>query len=469
MSEKLKRGMQENLLVLLTFDDTHAKIIRNSAEPNLFEGMYKEVVGPLYEYIDSYNKPPKEHIEDLLAPLLERDSGKADAITDLLANLYVAKETVDPTFVMDSLAGFLRQQHLKLGIVEAAQLLQTESQESLERAEEILNESMQSRLQLFDPGVFLDDTDKSFSFFDITDESFTTGVPILDDRGLGPIRGGLHLFVAPPKRGKTWWMVNLGKRALIEKYKVCHVSLEMSEERMAMRYYQSLFNMAKRGDAIEISELMLDKHNEVEDIERVNLVPSLYMQDPEVQPKLRQKIDKWGTRLHRLVIKSFPTGSLTVRGLRAYLDSLESSQGFVPDLLIVDYADIMKVDTNNYRHDLGNLYKDLRGVAVERNFALATASQTNRSGVTSKRVDESSIAEDFSKIATADAVVVYNQSEVEKALGIARLIVTNARNDEDRIEALVSQNYTTGQFVLKSAYIGRSYEEILESLRALTI
>jgi len=163
-----------------------------------------------------------------------------------------------------------------------------------------------------------------------------------------------------------------------------------------------------------------------------------------------------------LVIRQFPTGALTVRELKAYLDSLEMSQRIVPDLLLVDYADLMSVGTRDYRHELSTLYKDLRGLAVERNIAVATASQANRESSGKKFITGRGVAEDFSKIATADVVITYNRTEAEMRLGTARLYVDKGRNEEDKFSVLIAQNYKTGQFCLGSTRMMDRYWRALE-------
>jgi len=150
--------------------------------------------------------------------------------------------------------------------------------------------------------------------------------------------------------------------------------------------------------------------------------------------------------------------------LRGYLDSLEMSRRIVPDLLLVDYADLMSIGTRDYRHELGNLYKDLRGLAVSRNIAVATASQSNRSSLDAKIITGGSVAEDFSKIATSDVVLTYNRTEAERTIGTARLWVEKGRNDADKFTLLISQNYATGQFCISSTrMMPRKYWEAVKA------
>ena len=131
--------------------------------------------------------------------------------------------------------------------------------------------------------------------------------------------------------------------------------------------------------------------------------------------------------------------------------------------MILDYADLLKVDPKNYRIELGALYQELRGLAVERNMMLATASQANREGAGARVVLDTHTAEDFSKIGTADFAITYSQTQAEKQLGLARLFVSKARTDEDRFMILITQAYATGQFCLDSIRMVDSYRDIIRA------
>src|SRR6185436_14202132 len=128
--------------------------------------------------------------------------------------------------------------------------------------------------------------------------------------------------------------------------------------------------------------------------------------------------------------------------LEAYLDNLEATEKFVPDLLIVDYPDLMDLQagkSGQYRHGLAEVYKNLRGVSVSRNMALAVPTQINRAGSGAKYVGRKNVSEAYSKIADADVVISYSQTELEHKLHLARLAVIAGRNDADNITVVVSQ------------------------------
>lgn len=166
----------------------------------------------------------------------------------------------------------------------------------------------------------------------------------------------------------------------------------------------------------------------------------------------------------RFLIKEFPTGSLTVAELNAYLDHLERAHDFIPDVMIVDYPNLMAINAANLRLELGQLFKKLRGIFVARNIAGAVVTQGSKVAANARVVTSSMVAEDFSIIGTADTVLTYSQTSDERKLGLARILVSEARDAEDKYIVLISQAYATGQFCLDSVYMSKFMETEVERL-----
>jgi hypothetical protein len=142
---------------------------------------------------------------------------------------------------------------------------------------------------------------------------------------------------------------------------------------------------------------------------------------------------------------------------------MERFHNYVPDVLIVDYADLLAVDAANLRISTGYVYKELRRVAVERNMAVVSPSQSNRLGEDAKVLSLKYLAEDYSKAATADDIIAYCQSSVELRLGLARLFIAKARDEEREQTVLISQAYKMAQFCMDSAMISDRYWSLLDA------
>ena len=377
----------------------------------------------------------------------------------MLENLFQAKDHINGAYCISQLSKFIRQQHLKVALAKAIEAIEDGNVDGAELA---LQKGLQSQAVSFDIGLNLRDADSALKFFDQADLGIMTGINELDKRDIVPRPGEMFLFVAPPKRGKSWFLIHIGKWSLLQRKKVLHVTLEMAQDRVSQRYIQNLYSVSKRQSIIKVTNLKIDEKTgrlvglDYDEVERRTL------NDKDIRAYLKAKITREFRRRPPLIIKQFPTGMLTVSMLRAYLDGLERFHKFVPDVIIVDYPDLMSVSGDNLRTDTGKVYKDLRGIAVERNCAMVVASQGNRASSKAKVLSDDLIAEDYSKIATSDNVVTMSQTPQEKPLGLARLFVSNGRNDEDKFNILISQAYQMGQFCLKDAYMSDSYWGMLD-------
>jgi len=455
--ERLAGPLQESVLTLLCFDDQEGRIAAGLVTPDLFEETYKDVATSILAYHQQFHKAPgKSHIDDILGHVLGDPQHKRyEMYRRIVAGLFDLAEGLNAPFVLSKVNEFIRQQNLKKTVLAAAEMLQS-GDASADEIDKVLYDGVKFHADTQDSGVFLGDKVRGMRFLEHSSDEMTykVGIPQLDRRGIGPAAGEMLLFVAPRKRGKSWWMIHCGVQTLLQKARIVHITLEMSEQRVVQRYYQNIFAIAKRADKYDQTVLELDGTKMI-GLKREVREPILALSDKGLADKLSQRIDEWGTRLNRLVVKQFPTGALTLGQLDSYLDGLALSHKFIPTVIIIDYPDLMKLDSKEYRLSLGRLYERLRGVGVERNAAMVVASQSS--------ADDSRVAEDISKIATADNVIHYKQTNDERVLGLARLLVSHARNDEDRFSILISQDYRSGQFVKQSALMDSSYFDMVKA------
>ena len=486
VDEVLSQFLQEGLLTLLCFDDKRAAIICNSVALNLWEGDYRTIAAEVYGYINRQRKnkrAPKSHVADLLESILKGDDKRrAKHFRTILRSMNEESKIIDADFTMGRLSNFIRRQTTIESIIEAGDLIQTGNvdDETLDRAEQILAAATKRRLDLFDPGIFLGDPQKSLSYLKDPEDVdiFRTGIKELDKLRLGPTRGGLHLFIAPFKKGKSWWLTSLGKYAALDGHKVAHVTLEMGEEQVTRRYHQTFLAVARRRHKQEFRRVgfRTDDDGHLESVKVRKFKPRHALDDEDIGEFLSGKLNKRiGRQMNRVVVKQFPTSKLTIAGLEAYLDNLEYQFGFMPDLLIVDYPKLMAYDPKNFRLEHGRIIESLRGIGIERNLAVATVGQTNRGAlddrsderrrrVSARRVGIQDTGEDISQIGTADTIFTFSQTVEEHALGLARLFVAAARDEVDQFSVLISQHYATGQFCRASVRMQGQYWDILEGL-----
>jgi replicative DNA helicase len=463
LEEKLSGALQENVLTLLCFDDDSCKLVRNTISPTLFESsVFRDIASHAATFVDEFGKAVKEHLPDVLEHVLKgQDRRKATLYSQVLENLYQAKDHVNRDYTVSKLQEFVRLQNLKGAVIEAVDALKNGS---VADAEVILEKGLKNRVLTFDQGTVFSDVQQSLRFLDHqNDRFFMTGIKVLDDRDAVPRQGEMWLGMAPAKRGKSWLMVHMGKMAMLQRLPTVHISLEMSEDQVSQRYIQSFFAISKRDAKVRLPEFRRDAQGIVIDVAQIEHVRDT-LRDAGIRDKLITLMKERMSRRAPFVIKRFPTRALTMSGLQAYLDSLERHHKLVPKVMIIDYPDLMKISSENKRIDTGVVYEELRGLAIERNFALICPTQGNRESANAKLVTDIHSSEDYSKIMTADTVVTYSQTPEERKLGLARLFVSNARSDVDKFIALITQNYAIGQFCLDSEFMLDGHLDMIDRI-----
>ncbi len=464
--EELNNSLQENIIILLTFNTEASKIIFNTIKPELFGNTYyRNIASKAISYIASFNEAPKEHIADLLEYELNNEKTK-DIYTQILQSVYENKDSVNKEYIIDALEKFIRQQNLKIAVRDAVEALQ---RNDFDNVEFILDKARKKNQTLFDPGVFIfNDVENTLSPIYKEDEDvILTGIKELDRMEICPAPKELFTLVGRSGAGKTWFLIHLGKMALLQRKKILHISLELSEERLKARYLQALFGVALRYEDIQNQNAFFktDRFGCFNDVDFRDIKNLKTFKDKDINVYLRNELDKVSIP-KRMVIREFPTGSLTINQLVTYLDNLESFYNFIPDIILLDYLDLMSIDADKLRVDLGKTAVDLRGIAVERNLAMVTVAQTNRAGEGRQVLTRKHLAEDFSKVRISDNLITYNQVvDLEQEKGYARLFVDKARNTRTGDIVLISQNYSIGQFCLNSCHLdskGDKYWSMVE-------
>lgn len=459
---QLTQATQESLVALLCLDPEGAPLVESLVPLRFYDPIFHEFAEEAVRYRREFKRVPGEHTLDLLHSLTRKDKKREALYKALFDSIQETFKGLNREYVLKQATLFIRYQAVKKGVAKALEALEKPGEASVLEAEAALASAAKVTSEGFDPGTFLLDAKRSLGFLNQDHTAFHTGIKELDEAGLGAARKRLHVFVGLAGAGKSWWLVHLAKFAMMQRLKVLYVTLELDELEVSQRLIQSLFSVGKREaehyrTLLEIKKGVIEGHKILEILKRPNL------QNPKIADFLRKKLSDVPHK-NPILVKQFPTGSLSPRELVAYLDALESYSKFVPDLILVDYADLMSPDEkfHEYRHAIGDIYKKLRGIAVERNIAIATASQSNRQGYKAKLITAENTAEDFSKIATADIVLTYNQTPMENELKLARLYVAKARTDADKYQVLISQAYSIGNFCIESWPMATNYFKFVE-------
>ncbi len=249
-----------------------------------------------------------------------------------------------------------------------------------------------------------------------------TGFRTLDSvlgGGLG--NGELGVVMAPTGVGKSFWLVTVGANALKLQKKVLHITLELSREKVIQRYESYISNIPKN---------------------------QLHLYSERVKSRLIRIRRLLGTS--DVLVIEYPSRSLSVDELRALLVQLQSANNFVPDLLLVDYGDILK-PTLVYKNEqgweqLGFIFEKLRGIAQEFNIPVWTGSQTTSDSIKKEIITIVDIAGSFQKVRIADVVLAICRTPSEQQVGRGRFFLDKNRDNRGKVIIPFREDFDTSKF-----------------------
>jgi len=399
-------NFQVKLLSNLFKDKPFLQQITDILDADFFESeANKWIATSVSEYFGEYKTSPTLDVMKVKIDAIDNDVLKASVI-DTLKEVVRNFDADDMQFVKDETLKFCKNQTLKSAIVDSVELLQRGDYDAIKfRIDEAMKSGTDRDIG-HEYNIHIDDR-----FAETTRKTTSTGWEAIDqllDGGLGP--GELGVFVAPAGIGKSWGLVNAAANAVKAGKNVIHYTLELNGAYVGLRF-DSVFT----GIAAQ------------------NL--KFYQED------IKAKVDEL---TGDLVIKYFPTKTATVNTLKAHLERC-TMLGKKPDLVIVDYADLLRGNGKEIRHELGNIYEDLRGMAGEYEVPIWTASQANRSALDDDVIGAEKIAESYSKIMTADFVLSLSRKIEDKIAGTGRFHVIKNRFGPDGITFPSKMNMSNGQ------------------------
>lgn len=308
-------------------------------------------------------------------------------------------------------------------------------------------------------------------------------------------REWLLCFIGPMKRGKSFYLQEVAIHAITSKLKVAYISLEINKKNMLKRLYRRLMGKAKREGVYKypIFDCVYNQDGTCEKKERQNSIKLLDENGnpPDFKPRMRYRVctycrgEKggdyapavWSAQMDQkepiklvptrkkvkrfkkmygdnLRVIAYPAFSATFDDIERDLDYLEYTEGFVADVICVDYFDILAKEDSGVseRGNIDATWKRGKRIAGERKALMASVSQSNRGSITKKNVTQIDTAEDIRKIAHLDVAAVLNQTREEKRQGVMRIAVIAHRHEDfdEMSQVIVLQQLSIGVPLLDS-------------------
>jgi replicative DNA helicase len=375
-------------LIDTLYEIIHTKFFESEAN--------KWIVEHILDYYEEYKSTPTIDVFKVEISKLD-DKATQKSIVEQLKLAFTTLDNTDLQYVKDEFSAFCINQNLKDAIIQSVDLLKAGS---YDRIKELVDKAMKVGVET-DLG-----TDYVLDYEERTSDEarivVSTGFEILDDLMQGGLSGGeLAVVVAPSGIGKSWVLCALGAAAVKAGKTVVHYSMELSEKYVGNRY-DTVFTQITSAD-------LVDKKDEIRDKIR----------------KLRGK----------LLIKYFPPKSVSSNKLKVHIEKMISN-GHTPDLIIIDYADLMISHSNKSDStyaEQGGIYIDLRGMGGEMGIPIWTASQSTRSSINEEVIEADKIADSYAKVMNADFIMSLSRKSKDKLNNTARMYIMKNRFGQDGI------------------------------------
>jgi|694.fasta_scaffold90813_3 KaiC/GvpD/RAD55 family RecA-like ATPase len=258
--------------------------------------------------------------------------------------------------------------------------------------------------------------DEGLDFFNpdnhqqLTQNTFSTGYPFIDTvLGGGFSSKALYVFMGMPKVGKSLWLGNLAAQAVRSGHNVAILSLEMTDRKYVKRVGANL----------------------------LGIPVSTYTEAAEDDQIIKKKLGSMAYDNLRvpghLMIKEFPTSQASVNDIERYLRKVEENKGIKFKVVIVDYINIMKnwrnANSENTYMKIKQIAEDLRGMAMNNNWSIVTATQTKQGDFDASDLSINSAAESSGLVATVDGMFGIIQDPIMYANKEYKLKILANRDD----------------------------------------
>lgn len=394
-------NIQQTILRNLLSNETYLRRVIPFLKKEYFEGEFKIVFNEIVSFVNKYNRmPTKETIAvDMTA------AGTFDQVSGLIDEVF-KPEAVDDDWLLNSTEKWCQDRAIYLAIMESINIIDGKNQSLTKNAvPEILSDALGVS---FDPNVghdYIDDSDDRFEFYHRDEDRLPFDLENFNEITKGGVPNKtLNIALAGTGVGKSLFMCHVAASALTQGKNVLYITMEMAEERIAERIDANLFNLP----IDQLETLTKD------------------MFDNKIAKVAKKNVGK-------LIVKEYPTGAAHAGHFRALLNELKLKKQFEPDIIFIDYLNICSSSRmkglggaiNSYSY-VKAIAEELRGLAVEFDVPVFSATQTTRSGYSNTDVGLEDTSESFGLPATADFMFALISSEELQRLG--QMMVKQLKN-----------------------------------------
>ncbi len=396
----------------LVQDEEYMRTVIPHLKQTYFAGSYKIVFNEIISFVNMYGKLPNS--ETLNIEIQKNDRIQEELIPEvmsLIGDIQTKVEDTNRDWLLEHTEKWCQDRSIYLAIMESIDIIDGKHESLSKNAlPELLSDALSVN---FDTNVghdYIDNSDDRYEFYHRDEEHLPFDLEYFNKitKG-GLVNKTLNVALAGTGVGKSLFMCHVAAGALTQMKNVLYITMEMSEERIAERIDANLLN-------VPIDQLS-------------NLSKSMF------DNKLHKLVTN--NSLGKLIIKEYPTGAANSSHFRSLLNELKLKKDFKPDLICIDYLNIcsssrmkaMGGSINSYTY-IKAIAEELRGLAVENNVPIMTATQTTRGGFGNSDVGLEDTSESFGLPATADLMfALISTEELESMNQIMVKQLKNRYND----------------------------------------
>lgn len=509
--------IERHIIINLITSTEFNQRLQDLWNPTLFEsGTAKRISSWCAEYFQKYNKAPGKALEPIFyekAKRLPKDIAEEieEEILPSLSEQYESEQDFNLEYAVDQALLYFTDRRLLIHASEIKALVETnQSIEAEAKASTYisLKKNVHSWIDLSDGDNVKLKIEQAFS---------SAGECLIEfPKALGDFwndqltRGAFVAFLAPEKRGKTFLLMELAIRACKQRRKVAFFQAgDMSEEEQLKRiciYLTKKSNKEKYAGVMfePVADCIWNQTNKCNQKERecdfgifpgkpehylkkeipFDEIKQAFEDNPDYRPctncallnekrlgtvwlskvdvgnpltveEAQKAIDTFFVKYKRAFkLSTHPAGTLTVKQSEAIMDIWEKEDGFVPDVILYDYPDIMEDNTKEFRHKQNEIWKSLRGVSQKKKALVIVVTQADAESYKKNSLGLSNFSEDKRKFGHVTAMYGLNQDPGgrEKELGVMRIneivVREGAFNTNHQVHVL--QNLKRGRPILTS-------------------
>jgi len=397
-------SIENTILSNLIYNESYCRKVIPFIKEDYFTGQgSKTVFSIVSEYVNKYDALPTADVlaieTDQRTDLNETSFKEVNSVISSLV-----KEKSDLEWIVDTTEKWCQERAIYLALMESVKI--ADGQDKMKDKGAIPSILSDALSVCFDSHVghdYIDDAELRYEYYHREEEKIPFDLEFFNKITKGGLpTKTLNIALAGTGVGKSLFMCHVAASCLLQGKNVLYITMEMAEERIAERIDANLLNI---------------------NIKDLSGLPKVMFEN---------KVNRLASKTNgKLIIKEYPTASAHVGHFRSLLSDLSLKRSFRPDIIFVDYLNICA--SQRFKGSVVNSYtyvkaiaEELRGLAVEHDVPIVSATQTTRSGYGSSDVDLTDTSESFGLPATAD--LMFALISTEELEGMNQIMVKQLKN-----------------------------------------